>query len=178
MKLLFAAVIAALLVLLPATLYAQEDLRPPTLLDVTFEPETFDTSKGPQTVTVTVHVTDDLSGVEWVAMGFRKPGTTQGNAVDIVPGSESTELLDGDHLDGRYRATMTLPQYAAYGAWEMYQVVLVDNVGNRAEMRKPDDAQEAGRGNDEWPSLFNGFTFKVAAAGVGTVRLFLPALAR
>lgn len=143
-----------------ASVYAQQDITPPSLLDVRFEPETIDTSKGPATITVTVHVTDDLSGVDRVTLFFRKPDTTQSAQVSfrhIVWGDEPKEPL----LEGRLSATMKLPQYSAYGEWEMYSVTLVDNVGNRIDLSRPSDPDEAARGTDQWPVLFNGFAFAV-----------------
>jgi hypothetical protein len=53
--LLFVPAFVALMVITLA--HAQQDITPPSLLDVRFEPETIDTSKGPVTITVTVHVT-------------------------------------------------------------------------------------------------------------------------
>lgn len=145
-----------------------------------FEPETIDTSSGPQTITVTVHVTDDLSGVEWVSIGFGKEGTTQNIGIDIVPGGDRTELLEGNNRDGYYRKTMTLPQYSAYGTWEMTTVVLVDNVGNRSHLSKPTDSeQKKGATEEQWPSLFNGFVFAVGQAASEPLAhsLFLPSVA-
>lgn len=177
MKIIAAVFIAAILLFCGAQVsHAQEDITPPALLDVQFDPKMIDTSKGPVTVTVTIHVTDDLSGVEWVALAFYRPGTTQSRNVDIVPRSDTTTLLHGDHLDGYYSAMMTLPQYSAYGDWEMHYVALVDNVGNRAEAWKPDGDDEKAR-DEEWPSLYNGFVFAIGeAAAPQSQRLYIPAI--
>lgn len=175
-----AAMLAA--VLWSATAYAQQDITPPALLDVSFEPEVIDTSKGPATITVTVHVTDDLSGVEWIAFGFRKLDTTQSKGIDIAPGTDWGKLLEGDNLNGKYQNTMELPQYSAFGTWEMYYFVLVDNVGNRVDVWKPDDEEEAQRGTDQWPSLYNGFVFAVGEADAPQEpeqparRIFMPSV--
>lgn len=124
-----------------------------------------DTSKGPATITVTVHVTDDLSGVESVALFFRRPGTTQRAQVEFHShGMAWSELVAGDALDGHHRATMTLPQYSAYGEWEMWLVVMVDNVGNRVDLWKPEPDGEQIVTESTWPSIFNGFTFAVGTA--------------
>jgi len=76
---------ACLLALGSQAAFAQEDLTPPTLLDVQFDPQTIDTSRGPATITVTVHVTDDLSGMRWVGLFFAKPGTTQRAQIEFRP---------------------------------------------------------------------------------------------
>jgi hypothetical protein len=56
---------------------------------------------------------------------------------------------------------MTLPQYSAYGAWQLNYFVLIDNVGNRIDIWRPEDEEEAARGTDTWPTLYNGFVFAV-----------------
>lgn len=144
---------------LTGSAYAQEDIEPPKLLDLQFEPREIDTSTGPVTVTVSISVSDDLSGVSWVVLNFRKQGTTQNISIDIVPDTSWGKLIEGDNLNGRYSNTMTLPRYAAFGEWEMYYVTLIDNVGNRSDIWKPEVQQEAKQ--SEWPTLFNGFIFKV-----------------
>jgi hypothetical protein len=159
---------------------AQEDLTPPALLDVRIEPDKIDTSKAPATITVTVHVTDDLSGVEWIVLGFRKPGTTQQIGIDIVPGTTWGVLVEGDALNGKYQNTVTLPQYSAFGIWEMYYLALVDNVGNRIDAWRPDNE----KGFDEsagWPLLYNSFTFAVGQTETPKVperRSFIPFIER
>ena len=37
---------------------------------------------------------------------------------------------------------MTLPQYSAYGDWELTSVSAEDNVGNRVSCYKPDDPDD------------------------------------
>lgn len=157
---------------------AQQDITPPALLDVRFEPEQIDTSKGPVTITVTVHVTDDLSGVEWVSIGFRQPNTTQNKYVDVVNNGQG-KLVEGDYLDGVFVSTMTLPQYAAFGIWEMYVVGVNDNVGNSSVVWKPDNKEDAERGTDTWLTLYNGFAFAVGdpdAPQEPARQLFMPSI--
>lgn len=155
---------AALLALGSHAAFAQEDLTPPALLDVQFEPQTIDTSKGPATITVTIHVTDDLSGMAHVALFFRRPGTTQHNQVEFRPDEGWSEIVTGDLLDGWHRATMTIPQYAAYGEWEMYNVSLEDTVGNWLYLSRPETPGEQKAPDNQWPALYNGFAFGVEAA--------------
>lgn len=160
---------------LPAN--AQQDITPPALLDVRFEPGQIDTSKGPVTITVTIHVTDDLSGVEWIGFNFGKPGTTQQKGVDISPLKGFGVLLSGNFLDGIYAASMTLPQYSAYGTWQMNYFVLIDNVGNRIDVWRPEDEDEAARGTDKWPTVYNGFVFAVGNEVEQPQRqIYLPSL--
>lgn len=161
------------------TVHAQQDITPPALLDVTFEPEVIDTSKGPVTVTVTVHVTDDLSGVDSVALFFQKPSTTQKAQVEFRDEGNWSDVVEGDWLDGRHVATMVLPQYSAFGTWELYYFMLMDNVGNRADIWKPENKEDAERGTAEWPTLYNGFVFAVGEADAPQQparKLFIPAI--
>lgn len=168
-----AAFCAALFVALPVT--AQQDVTPPTLLDVSFEPEVIDTGKGPVTVTVTIRVEDDLSGFGYGAFRFELPGTTQRRAVDIWP---NTEPIDGTRLNGRYVVEMVMPQYSGYGTWEMTSTFLADKVGNSTEAQKPADASLRGNDDPEWPAIFNGFGFVIAADDSDLpFRIFVPTVA-
>jgi hypothetical protein len=155
---------------------AQQDITPPVLLDVQFDPATIDTSKGPVTITVTIHVTDDLSGVDHVALFFRKPDTTQTAQVEFRADEGWSDIIRGDELDGYHVATMTLPQYAAYGEWELYSLLTRDHVGNRLDLWKPEPGKES-KEDDNWPSLYNGFAFAVGeVASPQSQRLFIPSI--
>ena len=121
---------------------AQGDITAPVIVDIAFEPNRIDTSEGPATITVTVHVTDDLSGVAHVGLFFRKPETTQRAQVEFRHDQGWSEIIEGDALDGVHLATMTLPRYAAEGWWEMYSATVSDNVGNRMDFWSE---------SDEWP---------------------------
>lgn len=171
---------AVALLLSPVAPYAaaQEDLTPPVLLDVQFSPEQVDTSKAPATLTVTVHVRDDLSGMRHVALFFRKAGTTQTAQVEFRPSEGWSEVVSGDLFNGRHRATMTLPRYAARGEWEMYSIALEDNVGNRADLSRP--AEGEAKSGPQWPALYNGFLFAVGAddTAPAAMRIYLPAALR
>ena len=111
--------------------YARSDISAPRLESLTIAPSSIDTSTGPQTVTVTAHVTDDLSGVSSGPYGF-------GDIVFVGPSNQQvhaffsdTARTSGTSLDGVYSTTMTVPALAAKGTWAIYDASLVDNVGNR-----------------------------------------------
>src|SRR5512139_47026 len=61
---------AALLLALPSPAPAQADTTPPVLAGFSFSPAAIDTTAGPATVVVTIHATDDLSGVASVRATF------------------------------------------------------------------------------------------------------------
>lgn len=172
----FAPILATLVavVLSVHVAHAQEDLTPPELIDVQFSPTEIDTSKGPQVVTVTIQVVDDLSGFHSASLSFRQTQTTQ-KAVAIF----YRPLFSGQTTglpEGYYQDTFLLPQYAAFGEWEMYHVSIEDIVGNRASLWRPVEG-EASLSSD-WPSLFNGFNFNVGTAEQQQPRerLFIPYL--
>lgn len=155
--------------------HAQEDITPPSLASVKFEPEVIDTSDGPATITATIHVTDDLSGVGDVTLYFRKAGTTQVGMIEFREDEFYGRLIEGDNLDGYWQGRMTLPRYSAFGTWELYYVGMQDNVGNRTVIQKSDDNQD----DKAWPKLFNSFVFAVGQADVPVPqdrRLFMPLL--
>ena len=147
--------------------YAQQDITPPTLVDMEFTPREIDTSRGPVTVTVSVYITDDLSGMSSAAFFFRKPDTTQQNQVEFRGSVSATE-----GQEDWYHGHFVLPQYAAYGEWEMFYFMLADNVGNRIDVYKPNDQSEAK--DNSWPSLYNGFVFSVGAEQQFDDKLFIP----
>lgn len=152
---------------------AQQDITPPALLEVKFNPEQIDTSKGPATITVTVHVTDDLSGFYDGALYFRNPDTDQRAQVGFI--YVDWDETQGPLLDGELTGRLRLPQYAAYGEWLMYGVRVGDYAGNSTSFWKPDDGNELKE--DEWPSLYNGFVFAVGNAPLQPSRqLFIPSL--
>jgi hypothetical protein len=164
--LLVAAILS--LMICSGTAYAQEDLTPPELLEVSFSPDQIDTS----------NITDDLSGMRHAALFFAKPGTTQHAQVEFRPDEGWSQIIAGDLRDSVQQATFTLPQYSAFGEWEMTEVIVEDNVGNRVSFVRPEDDEEAGRGNDSWKSIYNGFSFEVgqAQAPQFDTFMFLPAL--
>ncbi|HVH11666.1 MAG TPA: hypothetical protein VM759_01370 [Longimicrobium sp.] len=52
------------------------DTHPPVLLAVSFSPATVDVSRGPAETLLTLHVTDEGSGTEWVYVDLQSPGAT------------------------------------------------------------------------------------------------------
>ena len=109
--------------------YARSDTTPPRLESMTITPSTIDTSAGAQTVTLTVHVSDDLSGVAAKGIGevsFVGPGNQQ------VFGTfyEGTQV-SGTSLDGVYTTTVTVPALSAKGTFSIGRLIVTDNAGNQ-----------------------------------------------
>jgi len=102
-----------------------EDVTPPQLLALSWTPTTTDTSAGAQTITVTAHITDDLSGASGNCQGrFVSPNGQQ--FVDFVLGTP----ISGTATDGIYGYTMTIPAFAESGIWTLSSSQLTDRVGD------------------------------------------------
>lgn len=116
---------------------AQSDTTPPIIIDVTLDPAFVDTAASAQTITVTAHISDDLSGLYFSDMRFRPEiGTTQ--FVDVR--FQADNLISGTTVDGLYQATMTLPRYAAWGRWRTDFTSTTDQVGNGVYLSRCCDA--------------------------------------
>ncbi len=71
-----------------------QDVTPPVLVGFSFSPTSIDVSSGSQNVTVTMHVTDDLSGVSSACAYFFSPSGQQQEATC------SFSRTSGSALDG------------------------------------------------------------------------------
>ena len=144
------------------TQIACEDVTPPKLVELTFEPRTIDTSSEEQTIEATVHIRDDLSGMGpglndtlgWLM--FERP-----TGDDSVNGSfYNWNMVSGDHHDGWWRTTITFDQYSDQGTWTA-RVVLFDDVGNKTELDHqelaaagfPSTLEQVGPGDNSVPEL-------------------------
>jgi IPT/TIG domain len=107
---------------------AAEDTEPPSLVGLAIAPSSVDTSSADQLVTITVHLTDGLSGVSsyYNTLWFDGPGGR---------GSESTSFrrVSGTASDGTYEATIRFPRYSKNGVWKI-EMDLEDNAGNRVQL--------------------------------------------
>lgn len=97
--------------------YEGPDNVAPELADLDISPLTVDTSGGPATVTMTVHATDALSGVESVGGSFDMPNTlgNYGFAMSRVRGRAP---------DGEWEIEIALPRHAAPGQWKLDELHL------------------------------------------------------
>ena len=102
------------------------DTAPPGLVSVSFSPTTINVSNSSATVTVTTRLTDDVSGVRYAIASFRSPSGTQNQGASITTRSSGTAN------DGIWTGTMTVPQNAETGTWQMWRILVEDNVGNVA----------------------------------------------
>jgi hypothetical protein len=131
----------------------QGDITPPVVHHKTIYPLQVDTSAGEQTITVTVYVTDDLSGIEYVQVLFQPIAestqylamNTAGNPSDGDPNSDVLDLV------GR------LPQYSIQGVWRLELISAKDAAGNIIYIDLYDENWPAGDNrfiNGEYHELF------------------------
>jgi hypothetical protein len=107
--------------------YAQiSDTQPPHLTNITFAPMSVDVTSGPQAVSVTAVVTDDLSGTATVSVQFVSPSGKQLEPLNSVSLTRSA----GTSLNGAYGGTVVIPRFSEAGVWKLRVTLLQDVAGN------------------------------------------------
>lgn len=121
-----AAVFAVLFLVSANNADAQSDTAPPQLVNFDFSPRTINTSYS-QAVTVTLRVTDNLSG-------FQSGGGTFKHSLGPYTAAfsfNSINRISGDARDGVYQTTMFVTStQSAVGTWNLINLSLTDNSGN------------------------------------------------
>ncbi|PIY95771.1 MAG: hypothetical protein COY66_05930 [Candidatus Kerfeldbacteria bacterium CG_4_10_14_0_8_um_filter_42_10] len=121
---------------LPISSNALEDADPPALVSFEITPTTVNTADEDQELTVTVDVTDDLTGV---CLGDEPDCDTAGIYIWLRPliGTQSVSgtftRVSGDSLDGTYVANLTMPKWSKAGIWVVGGLSLTDAIGNRVD---------------------------------------------
>lgn len=116
----------------PATFQQTGDTTAPTVTTLSVSPDPVDTGLSAQDVTVTLHLTDDLAGVDAAAshVDIYSP--------DAQPqGQSQLQLVSGGPVNGNYTATFNLPQDSERGEWSL-SVTLVDQDGNQRVLTSSD----------------------------------------
>lgn len=115
------------------------DTTPPTLQSLDFAPRVINTSVGNQVVTVTMHVTDDIAGVEFspttsscsyfeAGISFRSPSDQQQREAAYF---SPVQLISGTPQDGMWEATIYFPQFSEEGTWRIDRAEVKDVTRNR-----------------------------------------------
>jgi hypothetical protein len=102
------------------------DTTPPQLVSIDFTPKSVDVTSGSQVVTVTAHLTDDNSGVNYAYFYFYSPSGNQSVAV----GFDSSRRVSGTAQDGIYQNTLTIPKVSESGNWTLTFGYVYDPLGN------------------------------------------------
>ncbi len=97
------------------------DETPPSVAGLTLSPTSVDTSTSAKSVTVSVHATDDLSGISAVQVSL-----SNGSRWISAPASLAA---GGTRLNGTWEATLTVPKGSAEGSYAL-SVAVIDNIGN------------------------------------------------
>jgi hypothetical protein len=128
---------------------ATADTTPPQVTAFGLEPSTVDTQEGPATVTATMTLTDDQSGI--ATRGDLEAHTYSMSSLSLAPltGTQSAgDLLTriaGTGRDGVYTVTLTLPQGAQSGVWRAH-LHLADRAGNEIDFFPSDLEPRFGAG--------------------------------
>src|SRR5437867_4620169 len=152
-------------------LQAQSDTQPPQLLSLSISPATVDVTASDQVVTLTMRVTDNLSGVApgGASLAFINPSNGSG----FVGGSsQNTTVI----LDGILQISVTVPRYSGPGAWGLDFLSLRDNVGNSIFLTKdtlsaagfPTTIQVVDANPDTTPPQFQTFNFSSSSVDVSS----------
>ena len=115
-----------------ATPNAVPDMEAPELVSYSVDETDFNLSRGDATFTVTARITDE-TGLDRTS-GLFNPAdpviTVSSNESDQSHGFGSMDLVSGDVTDGVYERTVTIPQGAAWGTWDVTIYPLSDELGN------------------------------------------------
>jgi IPT/TIG domain/Bacterial Ig-like domain len=101
-----------------------EDNEPPALSAMSVSPTSVNTTASSQVVTVTAHITDNLSGLAAASIVFKSPNgqrTTEKTSFSKVSGTAT---------NGTYEAKVTFKRFIAPGPWKVSSLRMEDNVGN------------------------------------------------
>jgi hypothetical protein len=141
-----------------------EDNEPPQLTALSFSTARVNTTSANQTVGITAHITDNLSGVAAASIVFRSPSGT--HFTDRAFFSK----LSGTDTNGTYEAKVTFKRFIEPGPWKVSALHLVDNVENEAtlgakrlEAKGFPDTIQVESIEDEEPPALAGLSFSSSA---------------
>jgi hypothetical protein len=100
------------------------DTQPPTLIGLSFSPDSVSVATGSQTVTITFQVADAGSGVQRALISVFPPGGSGG------PACLAANPAAGDRSNGTFACSITIPATAVAGDWQVSSMDLRDLAGN------------------------------------------------
>ena len=122
-----------------------EDIAPPVVRFIETTPAVINTAAAPQQVTMRLHMTDDLSGVDSLGQafafqsGYVSAASPSGHQLADISGFR---LISGTTVDGVWEGRGTFAQFAESGTWRI-GIVMKDAVYNRLNL-SPADLDAAG----------------------------------
>jgi hypothetical protein len=108
----------------------QGDSEGPQLRALSVSGATVDTSGGDATLSVRMHVTDDVSGLSSANVWWRSPDGSQTVEAYVGP---NMGRVSGNATDGEYVVSITFPRGSAHGVWTIGGARLFDQAGNVTE---------------------------------------------
>ena len=136
--------LAILAVAAPAEVTAQvSDTTPPELVGFSFSPTTIDVSGGAQAVTVTLRITDDVSGFGFGIVQFASPSFAPLAGQVRSATFNSGNRISGDARDGVYEVSVSFPQFSEAGTWRtgglgLSAIRMDDQAGNISFLSEAD----------------------------------------
>src|SRR5438093_1511294 len=114
------------------TLRAQSDTQPPRLISLTLDPGNVEVNNSSQSVTLQLHLQDDLSGIYSTSGNRVGVSLTSPSGNQVVSGL--SQLQSGVIRDGVFQVPVNIPRYAEPGLWRITSVRLRDNAGNSVSL--------------------------------------------
>lgn len=117
---------------------AQGDIEPPRMLSMKVEPTFVDTTNSAALITLTVQITDDLSGLQYIDIffgRFSQDGRVQSPEVEWFP-PQPPVPESGTLYNGIYVMVAELPQYLAHGRWYLSRFGIFDKTDNRCNWHR------------------------------------------
>ncbi len=113
------------------TVESTPDTTPPTLLGIAMTPSPVDVSRAAQPVTITLTISDDLSGVTFgEATQFMFEISSPSGHQNLWMNNSLFKLVSGSVLSGAWQGTFTVPQYSEAGTWTIVSLTLFDAANN------------------------------------------------
>jgi hypothetical protein len=114
------------------------DVTPPTITGVSFSPASVDVSSNDVNVTVSLQITDNLSGVCFNNAGncgynfdvVLAPPATSGSSALRYISSFDIHLASGSAVNGTWQGVVKIPRFSASGSWHIQSINLRDVVTN------------------------------------------------
>lgn len=117
------AVLFLLALLFAVPVAAVEDTQAPVIVALSVEPELIDTTELGRIITVTMLVTDDLSGVNFAKVSFYPDN---GDHQFVSVSAYFTQSLTSELVSLR----VVVPRYAPEGRWKASYIATQDEAGN------------------------------------------------
>jgi len=115
-----------------------EDIVSPTIKSLVIDKSKFDTSEGDETITLTMELEDDVSGID---ISKYSSYTNFGPVFDwwnSGVSSNDLELLSGSVKDGNFIMTVVIPKDSKPGLWNFNSLNISDMAGNQSSVEVKD----------------------------------------